>query len=105
MLLNDFLHPMMNAYLYGQYQKASNLLFQLNAFLLGYGEGLGDLPKPMSITNDIVSRSFPNRDYQTYYDKYAEVVFKKMGKYIRSVLDSLPKQFYIPEEAREMVES
>lgn len=102
MLLGNFIHPIMNCYTYGQYEKACRLIWLLNAFLLGFGEGIENLPMPRSITNDIVTRSFPDRDYANYFNKYAEAIFKKMGKYNRAVLDSLPKQFYLPEEARDM---
>lgn len=107
MLLGNFIHPIMNAYIYGQFEKAARLLYLLNQFLLGFGEGLSDIPKPMSISSDIVSRSFPVRDYKNYFDKYADVIFKKMGKYNREVLDSLPKQFFREgaDESAEIVEN
>lgn len=97
MLLGNFIHPIMNAYLYGQFEKAARLLWLLNNFLLGFGEGLDDIPRPMSISNDIISRSFPIRDYKNWFDKYSQEIFKKMGKYNREVLDSLPKQFFRPD--------
>lgn len=102
MLLGNFIHPIMNCYSYGQYEKAARLLWLLDNFLLGFGEGVSDMPQPLSITNDIISRSFPDRDYANYFNKYAPTIFKKMGKYNRAVLDSLPKQFFIPEEAKEI---
>lgn len=97
MLLGNFIHPIMTCYSYGQFEKACRLLWLLNAFLLGFGEGVSDLPKPMSITTDIISRSTPARDYENYFNKYADIIFKKMGKYNRAVLDSLPKQFFRPD--------
>src|SRR5437867_3648876 len=96
MLINDIIRPMLNAYAFGQYEQACNLLVQLNSFFLGFGEGV-DLPIPRSICDDILSRSTPTRDYKIYYNKYSQAVFKKLGKYIREVLDSLPKQYYVPE--------
>lgn len=97
MILSSVFHPMMNAYIMGQYQQAANLLYALNSFLVGFGEGIENLPKPIAITDDIISRAQPSEDYKRYYNKYSNLVVKKMGKYIRSVLDSLPKQFYIAD--------
>lgn len=97
-ILSGVMRPMINSYCFGDYKKAAKLLFQLNCFLVGYGEGVGNLPDPISITQDVISRATPDRDYERYYEKYSEAVLKKMGKYIRSVLDSLPKQFHVLDE-------
>lgn len=98
MIINGVMRPMINAYVFGEFEKAAQLLYQLNAFLLGYGEGVDNLPPPKHITSDIIDRTRPATSYKNWYEKYSEAVLKKMGKYIRSVLDSLPKQFYINEE-------
>ena len=103
MLLGHVFRPMMNAYVMGHYEQAAKLLYTLNSFLLGFGEGV-ELPKPISITNGIVDRATSHRDYEVYFNKYSEAVIKKMGKYIRSVLDSLPKQFYIMDSSNEIPE-
>lgn len=100
MIINGVMRPMVNAYVFGEFEKAANLLYQLNAFLLGYGEGV-ELPQPIHISKDIIDRSRPSSSYKIYYEKYSEAVFKKMGKYIRTVLDSLPKQYYIEEPQTE----
>ncbi len=89
MLMNDMIQPMFKAYTYNQYDKAANLLQQLNSFLNGYGEGIEDLPKFELVCTDIHDRTNPQGYYQNYYETYSQDVLKCMGIYIRKVLDQI----------------
>lgn len=87
---------MLNAYTFDQYEKAAKLLYLLNSFLVGYGEGV-DLPEVKSILLTIKDRGSPDADFKRYFNKYAPIVLKSMGMYIKSVLDALKNQIYIPK--------
>lgn len=95
-ILQSLFHPMLNAYTFDQYEKAAKLLFLLNSFLVGYGEGV-DLPPVKAIMLGIKDRGTPDGDYKRYFNKYAPIVLKSMGMYIKSVLDALKNQIYIPK--------
>lgn len=89
MLMNDMIQPMFKAYSYNQYDKAANLLRQLNSFLCGYGEGIDDLPAFEHISVDIYDRTNPQAYYQNYYETYSNDVLKHMGQYIKKVLEAI----------------
>ncbi len=93
MLMNDMIQPMFKAYSYNQYDKACNLLRQLNSFLQGYGEGIDDLPEfEDNVIVDIRDRTNPQAYFQNYYETYSKDVLKCMGMYIKRVLESI-KQY------------
>jgi hypothetical protein len=94
-ILNNLMRPMINAYIFGNYQIACGLLYQLNAFLVGYGQGT-DLPTPKSIQLGIMDRTFPGRDYQRYYNMHSPTVLKGMGMYIASVLKTIETKKFMP---------
>lgn len=96
---------MINAYVFGQYEKACQLLIALNSFLKGYGQGVSDLPTaiPTNLPNDIYSRYKPDTTYRNFYDKWSNLVLDKMGQYIKEVLASLPNQVFIEKESIEDV--
>ncbi len=90
MLMNDMIQPMFRAYTYNQYDKAANLLRQLNSFLCGYGEGITNLPAfEDNVIVDIQDRVNPQAYYQHYYETYSNDVLKHMGQYIKKVLESI----------------
>lgn len=97
-LIQMFAKPMITAYVFGQYRMAAFLLFQLNSLLMGFGEGVDQLPIPRHISKGVMDRAIPSVDYQAYYEKYSNVVVLKMGKYCRSILDVVRSQNAEPQE-------
>lgn len=70
------------------FETAANLVYEFNDFMLGFGSGIKDLPKPINPdTSDIMERRNPLSYYQTYYYKYAPLVSRQLGKYQREILN------------------
>ena len=93
MIVSIYMGPMIKAYQYHDYDIASNILYQYNGFMLGFGFGIVDLPQPMNPDRtDITDRRNPEGYYKMYYEKYAPLASKELGRYQREVLD------YIKEE-------
>ena len=91
MLLNDLVRPMLNAYQFKDYETAANLVRQLNDFLVGYGEGIDDLPPFDNVFIDIHDRVNPQIYYKDYYEEYSGLVLKSMGHTIKTVLNDIRK--------------
>jgi hypothetical protein len=96
MILNDLFRPMTNAYQFKDYETATNFMLQLNQFLVGYGEGIDDLPQPDNIITGIRDKRQPESYYKMYYERYSQPVLKCMGMYIRRVLDQVASQNEFP---------
>jgi hypothetical protein len=98
-LLNNMIRPMFNAYQFKDYESAANILQQLNEFLVGYGEGIDDLPKFDNVAVDVRDRMSPQLYYKQYYEMYSRDVLKQMGIYVRKVLDKVKLQNLYPVTA------
>lgn len=96
MILNDMFRPMTNAYQFKDYETATNFMLQLNQFLVGYGEGIEDLPEPNNIITGIRDKRNPELYYKFFYETYSKPVLKGMGMYIRKVLDQVASQNDFP---------
>ena len=86
MIVNDMIRPMFNAYQFKDYETACNLLFQFNNFLLGFGNGITDLPQAEYHPTTTRERRMPDNYYKNYYERYSPLLMKKVGKYIQDVL-------------------
>lgn len=93
MIVSIYMSPMIKAYQYHDYDSAANILYQFNGFFLGFGAGIVDLENPHNPdTTDVMDRRRPSDYFKTYFEKYAPLVSKQLGKYQKEVLD------YIREE-------
>ena len=91
-ILNDIIRPMIQAYTMHQYSTASNLIYQLNSFFIGYGVGILDMKEP--VIKDSTFQGIITQDdfYRTYYEFYSPIVMKSMGKYISDVIRKLDEE-------------
>ena len=97
MLISEMLIPMQNAYHHADYAKASHDLYVLSSFLLGFGEGIKDFPRPPTPKNIMVSdartRINEPQRYLTacknYYEEHSPTIMMCFGQYQRKMLDAL----------------
>lgn len=86
MLLQDFIQPAQKAYGYNQYDKACVHLLQLNDFLIGFGQGIKDIPEFDNLVVDVHDRIDPQMYYKQYYEKYSRKLMQVLGLYQKELL-------------------
>lgn len=93
MIVSIYLMPMKKAAGFKDFVSAANLVYDFNDFMIGFGSGIIDLPKPINPDmSDVMERRNPMAYYEQYYYKYAPLVSRNLGKYQRDILN------YIKEE-------
>lgn len=99
-LLTMTIMPMKNAYHMKDYESAMHDLYELSEFLIGFGEGIENFPKPperMSPNGlpvkerDMIESVFTGK-CKTYYHTLSPPIFRRWGKYQRTVLDIIKAQ-------------
>jgi len=89
MLLQDFIQPAQKAYGFNQYDKACIHILQLNDFLIGFGQGIKDIPDFEDVATDIHDRLNPEVYYKNYYEKYSRLLMKALGLYQKTLLTNI----------------
>jgi hypothetical protein len=89
MLLQDFIQPAQKAYGFNQYDKACIHILQLNDFLIGFGQGIKDMPEFENISSDVHDRMNPELYYKHYYEKYSRKLMQALGLYQKKLLVSI----------------
>lgn len=89
MLLQDFIQPAQKAYGFNQYEKACIHILQLNDFLVGFGQGISDIPAFENVASDIHDRMNPEGYFKSFYEKYSRLLMKALGLYQKELLRNI----------------
>lgn len=90
MIINDYLHPMTMDYANDKIESACTLLYSLNSFLMGFGVGIKDLPRPKNNDGTLGGElKWKLWLKDNYFEKYFPLISKAVGKYLREVLDEI----------------
>lgn len=103
MLLSELIIPMVNSYSHNDFAKACTQLYSLSMFLVGFGEGIKDFPKPpkpkIVVMGDARSRQSSGAEYQNdcqaYFDQYYPIVMMRLGKYQQTMLKAIERNYYM----------
>ena len=102
MLLSEYILPMRKAASFHDYVTAASCLFELNSFLVGFGEtGLTDIPEPPKVKLEPdrnhmrlrvnASQTMASESYR-YYTKYSPLIAKALGRYQDVLLKAIASQ-------------
>ena len=83
-IIGEFVRPSINAYTSGTYRGACHLLDALNGFLLAFGAGISDMPRPQPYVETFKDRLQIDFQYQKYYEKWLHPLMKALGFAIKS---------------------
>lgn len=95
MLLSGLVRSTYNCYQFKDYIEGNAMLYDLNSFLLGFGVGIENLDPPTHLTTGIQDRLHPEQYNRTYRLRYAPLVMKALGMYIRTTIDSIKNKTYM----------
>jgi len=98
MLVGGIVRSVYNCYQFKDYEEGCWMMYDLNGFLLGFGEiGITDLPTPKRFVGELRDRTRPENDYLEYRRMYSNKIMKALGIYNRTMIDSIKhKQYGIP---------
>jgi hypothetical protein len=99
LLVNTYLKPALNAYVFGHYNTCANLLFTFNSFLRKFRSvGIDDMPKPPRMaeiqkTTDLKARTRISNEHfiqcKLYSDQWLPMISGALGLYQDKILKAI----------------
>ena len=85
-IIGEFIRPSINAYSSANYRGACTMLDALNCFLMAFGAGIADMPRPIPTHDTLRDRLEVDYQYQKYFEAWLHPLMKALGFAIRQEL-------------------